>query len=151
LNKNNLIYIAGGLWGLIGVFLIYRGTGMYQLAVDEQNSTQIGILFSVTLGIIVGFFKGLFVLSKSARRNKSRIQGLESPVKIHHIFSKPFYGLIAGMMLLGILIRNFNEYLGGYIVVAGVYCGIGVALMVGSRAYWKSEGETSIPESTPEL
>ena len=114
---------------------------MYQLAVDEQNSTQMGIIFSVTIGIVVGFFKGLFVLSKSARKNKSRIQGLESQVKIHHIFSKPFYGLIAGMMLLGILLRNFNEYLGGYIVVAGVYCGIGVALMVGSRAYWKPETE----------
>lgn len=124
---------------------------MYQLAVDEQNSTQIGIILSVTIGIIVGFFKGLFVLSKSARKNKSRIQGLESPLKIHHIFSKPFYGLIAGMMLLGILLRNFNEYLGGYIVVAGVYCGIGVALMVGSRAYWKSEDETPVPETTPQL
>lgn len=149
MSKNNLIYIAAGLWGLIGVLLITRGIDMYQLAVDEQNSTQMGIIFSVTIGIIVGFFKGLFVLSKSARKNKSRIQGLESPLKIHQIFSKPFYGLIVGMMLLGILIRNFNEYLGGYIVVAGVYCGIGVALMVGSRAYWKSEDKAPIPESTP--
>ena len=132
---------------MIGVFLIYRGIDMYQLAVDEQNSTQMGIIFSVTIGIVVGFFKGLFVLSKSARKNKSRIQGLESPVKIHHIFSKPFYGLIAGMMFLGILLRNFNEYLGGYIVVAGVYCGIGVALMVGSRAYWKSDTEAPIEET----
>ncbi len=124
---------------------------MYQLAVDEQNSTQMGIIFSVTIGIVVGFFKGLFVLSKSARKNRLRIQGLELPVKIHHIFSKPFYGLVAGMMLLGVLLRNFNEYLGGYIVVAGVYCGIGVALMVGSRAYWKSGGEVPISESTPQL
>ncbi len=151
MSKNNLIYIAASLWGLIGLFLIYRGIHMYQLAVDEQNSTQMGIILSVTIGIFVGFFKGLFVLSKSARKNKSRIQGLESPLKLHHIFSKPFYGLIAGMMLLGILLRNFNEYLGGYIVVAGVYCGIGVALMVGSRAYWKSEDEAPIPESTPQL
>ncbi len=136
---------------MIGVFLIYRGTGMYQLAVDEQSSTQMGIIYSVTLGIIIGFFKGLFVLSKSARKNRSRIQGLESPVKIHQIFSKPFYGLIAGMMLLGILVRSFNEYLGGYIVVAGIYCAIGVALMVGSRAYWKSETEVPVTESTPQL
>ncbi len=128
--------------------MITRGIDMYQLAVNEQNSTQMGIIFSVAIGITVGFFKGLFVLSKSARKNKSRIQGLESPLKIHHIFSKPFYGLIAGMMLLGILLRNFNEYLGGYIVVAGVYCGIGVALMVGSRVYWKPEEEAPLPEST---
>ncbi len=124
---------------------------MYQLAVDEQNSTQMGIVFSVATGIVVGFFKGLFVLSKSARKNRARIQGLESPVKIHQLFSIPFYGLIAGMMLLGILIRNFNEYLGGYIVVAGVYCGIGIALMVGSRAYWKSETEVPVTGSTPQL
>jgi len=120
---------------------------MYQLAVDEQNSTQMGIIFSVAIGILVGFFKGLFVLSKSARKNRSRIQGLESPVKIHHIFSKPFYGLVAGMMLMGVLLRNFNEFLGGYIVVAGVYCAIGVALMVGSRAYWKSEAEVPAKET----
>lgn len=147
MSKNNLISIAGGLWVMIGIFLIYRGINMYQLAVDEQNSTQMGIFFSVTIGTVVGFFKGLFVLSKSARKNKSRIQSLESPLKIHHIFSKPFYGLIAGMMLLGILLRNLNEYLGGYIVVAGVYCAIGVALMVGCRAYWKSETETPIEET----
>ena len=136
---------------MIGVLLIYRGTGMYQIAVDEQSSTQMGIVFSVVLGIMVGFFKGLFVLSKSARKNRSRIQSLESPVKIHQLFSKPFYGLIAGMMLLGILVRSFNEYLGGYIVVAGIYCAIGVALMVGSRAYWKPETEVPVTESTPQL
>ena len=136
---------------MIGFLLIYRGTGMYQIAVDEQSSTQMGIVFSVLLGIMVGFFKGLFVLSKSARKNRSRIQSLESPVKIHQLFSKPFYGLIAGMMLLGILVRSFNEYLGGYIVVAGIYCAIGVALMVGSRAYWKSETEVPVTESTQQL
>lgn len=149
MTKNKLIYIAGGLWGLIGVLLIYRGTNMYQLAVDEQSSTQMGVLISVSIGIAIGFFKGLFVLSKSARKNRSRIEGLDSPVKIHDIFSKPFYGLIAGMMLLGFMVRNFNEYLGGYIVVAGIYCAIGIALMVGSRAYWKSESEILVTDSTP--
>ncbi len=131
--------------------MVTRGIGMYQLAVDEQNSSQMGIIYSVTIGIVLGFFKGLFVLSKSARKNRSRIQGLESPVKIHHIFSKPFYGLIASMMFLGIPLRNFNEYLGGYVVIAGVYCGIGVALMVGSKAYWKSETEVPVSESTQQL
>jgi uncharacterized membrane protein len=147
LSKNNLISIAGGLWGIIGIFLIYRGIGMYQIAVDEQNSTQMAVLYSVSIGIVVGFFKGLFVLSKSARKNKSRIQNLEAPLKIHHIFAKPFYGLIAGMMLLGVLLRNMNGYLGGYIVVAGIYCGVGIALIVGSRVYWKTEVEVPVEEN----
>ena len=141
MNKNQLINIAGGLWGIIGVFLIYRGIEMYQLAVNEQHSTQMAVIYSVIIGMMAGVFKGLFVLSKSARKNKSRIQNLEAPIKIHHIFPKPFYGLIAGMILLGILLRNLNGYLGGYIVVAGIYCGIGTALMVGSRVYWKTEVE----------
>ena len=90
MNKKTLIYLAGGLWVMIGVLLIYRGTGMYQIAVDEQSSTQMGIVFSVILGIMVGFFKGLFVLSKSARKNRSRIQSLESPVKFTNFFQNHF-------------------------------------------------------------
>lgn len=147
LSKSNLIYIAGGLWAIIGVFLITRGINMYQIAVDEQNSTQMAVMVSVAIGMIVGFFKGLFVLSKSARRNKSRIQNLEAPLKIHQIFSKPFYGLIAGMMLLGVLLRNMNGYLGGYIVVAAIYCGVGIALIVGSRIYWKTDVEVPVEET----
>ena len=120
---------------------------MYQIAVDEQNSTQMAVLYSVSIGIVVGFFKGLFVLSKSARKNKSRIQNLEAPLKIHQIFAKPFYGLIAGMMLLGVLLRNMNGYLGGYIVVAGIYCGVGIALLVGSRVYWKTDAGVPVEET----
>lgn len=132
---------------MIGIFLITRGISMYQIALVEQNSTQMAVAYSVMIGMIAGFFKGLFVLSKSARKNKSRILSLEAPLKIHQIFSKPFYGLIAGMMLLGVLLRNMNGYLGGYIVVAGIYCGVGIALIVGSRVYWKTETQIPVEET----
>ena len=46
-------------------------------------------------------------------------------------------------MLLGILLRTQNEHLGGYIVVAAIYCGIGVALIVSSLIYWKREAQTA--------
>lgn len=146
MNKNSLITIAGILWGLIGLFLIYRGIGLYQLAVNEQHSTQNALIFSVIAGLALGGVKGRFVLSKTARKNKTRIEQLDAPLKIHHIFSKPFYGFIALMILLGIMLRQYNELFGGYIVVAAVYCGIGMGLMVGSRAYWKTEPETAIKE-----
>ena len=42
-------------------------------------------------------------------------------------------------MGLGVLLRAYNEYLGGYIVVAAIYCGIGMALIVSSRVYWFTE------------
>jgi len=43
------------------------------------------------------------------------------------------------MMILGFLLREFNAYLGGYVVVATIYCGIGMALIAASSVYWKNE------------
>lgn len=144
MNKNALMNLAGAFWGAIGIFLIYRGYLLYQLAATEQHSTRQVIIVSLVLGIILGFAKGQFVLSKTARRNKARIHNLDDPVKIYQVYSKPLYILIPGMILLGALLRNFNEYLGGYIVVAPIYCGIGLALLVSSRVYWQTELETPV-------
>ena len=131
--------IAGILWAAIGTFLIVRGVFMYRLALVEQHATQSALLISVAVGLCLGSVKGWFVLSQTARKNRARIENLPPPVKAHHLFPKPFYFLIAGMMLLGVLLRTWNEYLGGYIVVAAIYCGIGMALLLGSRMYWLAE------------
>lgn len=140
--------IAGSLWGIIGLFLIFRGALLYQLAVEEQNSTRQVIIFSLIIGTIIGLAKGYFVLSKTAQRNRTRIQNLEAPIKIHHMYAKQFYGFIALMIFLGYLLRTLNGYIGGYVVVGAIYCGIGMALLISSRVYWKTERE--IPaEETP--
>jgi len=120
----------------VGLFLIIRGFGLYQLAGQEQNATQIAITLSGITAGLIGLIKGKFVLSKTARKNKNRIHQLEDPVSIHQLFAKPFYVLIPMMMGLGVLLRSYNEYLGGYVVVAAIYCGIGMALIVSSRTYW---------------
>jgi len=147
LKTRHLITLAGILWVAIGTFLIVRGVAMYRLAMLEQHATQTALAFSVAIGVCLGSAKGLFVLSKTARKNKTRIENLPHPVQAHHIFSKPFYVLIAGMMLLGFLLRTWNEYLGGYIVVASIYCGIGMALLLGSRVYWLHRADTPKQES----
>ncbi len=136
LNKNSLNSIAGGLWCVVGLFLIFCGFGLYRLAGQEQHATQVAIILSVITAVVIGLVKGKFILSKTARKNKARIYGLENPVHIHQIFAKPFYILIPMMMGLGVLLRSYNEYLGGYVVVAAIYCGIGMALIVSSRTYW---------------
>jgi uncharacterized membrane protein len=142
LNKNSLTSIAGGFWCVVGFFLVVRGFGMYQLAGQEQHSTQVAIIFSGITAALIGLVKGKFVLSKTARKNKTRIHELEDPVRIHQIFAKPFYILIPMMMGLGVLLRSYNEYLGGYVVVAAIYCGIGMALIVSSRTYWITESDS---------
>ena len=146
MNKQRLIQVAGLIWIIVGVFLIYRGSGLYNLAVTEQNTSKEAIVISLILGIVLGIIKGKFVLSKTARRNRDRINQLTPPLKIHNIFSGPFYGFIVGMMALGFLLRTFNTYLGGYVVVAAIYCGVGMALIAASYVYWKNDRPTPVEE-----
>ena len=148
MNKQRLIQVAGLIWIIVGGFLIYRGSGLYNMAVTEQNTSKETIIISLTLGIVLGIIKGKFVLSKTARRNRDRINQLTPPLKIHNIFSGPFYGFIAGMMALGFLLRTFNTYLGGYVVVAAIYCGIGMALIAASYVYWINDQPTPVGEGS---
>lgn len=148
MNKNSLYTLAGSIWGLVGLFLIIRGAVMYEAALDTQNATQTALMISIAIAVVIGVAKGKFVLSKTARRNKSRIESLEEPLKIHHVYAKSFYFLIAGMIALGVTLRTFNEYLGGYVVVGAIYCGIGLALMVSSLTYWKTETPPAAEESS---
>ena len=139
MNKQQLTQVAGVIWIIVGVFLIYRGSGLYNLAVTEQNTSKESIIISIVLGVVLGIIKGKFVLSKTALRNRNRINQLTPPLNIHHVFSGPFYGFIAGMMMLGCLLRQFNAYVGGYVVVAAIYCGIGMALIAASSIYWRND------------
>jgi hypothetical protein len=52
------------------------------------------------------------------------------------------------MMALGFLLRTFNTYLGGYVVVAAVYCGIGMALIAASYVYWTNDQPTPVEEGS---
>lgn len=148
MNKNQLLNIAGGFWGVMGFFLIYRSMELYERALGEQQSTLQAITISVVIGMIIGGLKGKFVLVKTARKNKSRIEDLEGPLKIYHAFAKKFYILIPGMILLGFLLRHFNSYLGGYVVVGAIYCGIGMALIVSSFPYWKASPEPATEKNS---
>ena len=146
MDKQRLLQVAGLIWIIVGLFLIYRGSGLYNLAVIEQNTSKEALIISVILGVVIGILKGKFVLSKTALRNRNRINQLVPPLSIHHIFSGSFYVLIAGMMILGFLLREFNAYLGGYVVVASIYCGIGMALITASSVYWKNDQLSSVEE-----
>ena len=139
MNRAKLIQIAGGVWVAVGIFLIIRGVGFYQLAMSNPAVSTTCIAISVIMGLVIGGAKGKFVLAKTARKNKTRINGLEEPVNIGQVFAKSFYIFIVGMMGLGFLLRTYPHLVGGYVVVAAIYCGIGSALAVASMVYWKNE------------
>ncbi len=145
MDKKQLITIAGSVWCAVGAFLIIRGYFLYQLADSSKNT----IIISLIVALVIGGAKGKFVLSKTARKNKNRIEGLEhSPLKIHDVFSKVFYFLIIGMIGLGVALRTYPHLVGGYVVVAAIYCGIGMALIMGSLVYWKSDVKPVLEEAS---
>ncbi len=139
MKRNQLFAIAGIIWGLVGMGLLLRGADLYKLAVEEQNASQMGLSISIMLSLMLGGAKGRFLFSRTAERNKARISALPEPLKPHQVYAGKFYFLILGMIGLGFFLRTFNHWFGGYIVVAAIYCGIGLALTVSSFYYWKSE------------
>jgi len=145
MSKNSLISLAGMVWGLAGIFLLFRGVQLFGLALTEQGASREVMIFSGFLGLAFGGFKGKFILTRTARKNLGRIENLEGGLKPYHVFSPLFYGFIALMISLGVLLRMLNQYLGGYVVVAAIYCGIGLALLVGSTAYWAGRAKP-VPE-----
>ena len=139
MKHNQLFTLAVTIWGLVGLGLILRGADLYKLAVEEQHASQMGLSISIFASLALGGAKGKFLFSRTARRNMARISSLEAPLKPHQVYAGKFYFLILGMIGLGMFMRTYNDWFGGYIVVAAIYCGIGLALTVSSMYYWKGD------------
>jgi len=129
--------IAGAIWIAVGALLIWRGTGLLERARLEQNATELAVILSVAIGLVIGCLKGWYVLRRTARRNIRRIRGLERP-RPWNVFSGKFLILIALMIGLGRLLRTgaANGWLGGFAGVSGIYFGIGTGLAVAALAYF---------------
>lgn len=148
MNHNQLFNIAGGVWGLAGLMMILRGADMFKLAVEQQHASDNALMIAIGVSLVIGGAKGKFVFSKTARNNKARISALPTPLKFHQVYSPKFYLFIIGMMAFGFSLRSYNELIGGYVVVAAIYVGVGLALAVSSFYYWKPEpGSVVHPES----
>jgi len=148
MNRNVLFNLAGAIWGLVGLFLILRGAGMFEQAWREQQASQTGLTVALGASLLIGGVKGRFIFSRTARRNKERIARLPEPLKVHHVYAPGLYVLIAGMIGLGVLLRTYHEFFGGYLVVGAIYCGIGLALFISSFYYWKREEDTPARSET---
>jgi hypothetical protein len=128
MHKRLAVIISGVIWFGIGLFLMRKGLFYIALA-GEQSS----ILF-VVLGLVIGFFKGRFVLAKSARRMTQRILTLPEPFRWSQVYPLSYYFLIGGMMAMGICLK--------WIPIAPQYRGlidlaIGSALINGSVIYFR--------------
>lgn len=137
MSTRSLKILAGSIWLIVGIGLASVGFRfVFGLHEGGEAGSVAGIAASLLLGAGIGILKGRYVLSRTARRNRRRIEALKEP-RFWKVFTRNFYVLILGMMLLGRGLRALaaRDLLGGYTGVGGIYIGIGLALAVASYAY----------------
>lgn len=150
LRHKTLLSISGAIWLLAGSLLMWKGIGYLTKApkIDISNSeypllsklvpflgsVESGILMLLSFALLLGYFKGKFVLGKSAKRVVDRIHTLPNPASIATMYSPQYYVLLGGMIFLGISMK----YLGVPEDVRGVIdVAVGAALINGSMFYFK--------------
>lgn len=127
--------LAGIIWVLVGGMLLTRSVPMVQSASEQSGWTT--TVVSLLIGALLGAGKGKFVLSKTARRNRMRIEAL-SHARIWNIFTAKTWLLVVLMIGLGMLLRG-GAAAGwfSWAAIAGVYAGIGAAMLVSSWVYFR--------------
>ena len=134
LQPRTLIIISGLIWFAIGLWLLNLGINF--LVEASKDPRKAVIIFSETalfvllaFALLVGFFKGKFVLSKTVERNTARLKDANS---LTALFTPAYLILIAVMVGLGILVRFLPLDVRGFVDVA-----IGAALVNGAMLYFR--------------
>ncbi len=98
------------------------------------SQTSHAVIITVTIALMIGYFKGKMVLAKSVKRQIKRVDSLPNPASLRHLFSKAYYLLIASMILLGISLRYLpiHSATRGFVDLA-----IGSALINGAMLYFR--------------
>lgn len=133
-SPRNRALAAGVVWLIGGSMLLWRGSPYWMRSYEASPTTAIVILLAA---LIIGGAKGWFVLRKSSARMIRRIEASPVPRPIWEIYPVYFYPLILVMIGMGWSVRHYwGEDLPG--LVAGVYLGIGAALLTSSAPYFKA-------------
>jgi hypothetical protein len=128
MNRKTWIAISGLIWAFAGFLLLYKGLRILALLPNQELATWL-----VAGGLLVGFIKGRFILSKTVARISSRIAQLPTPIHFINVYPKSYWILISSMMGLGLLMRMVPPAWHGFIDVA-----VGSALINGAILYFKS-------------
>jgi hypothetical protein len=121
--------LAFAIWLAGGVVLVMLGVTRLMYA-PETAPMVMGL--SCLAAVVIGFAKGKFVLSKTARKNVARINQMVQPQKAINVYSLPSWLMISLMVLISIAL-NVGQV--PDMVRGAVNLGIGLALIVSSFVY----------------
>jgi hypothetical protein len=140
------IRLSGLIWLFAGCSLMYKGLAFLAEAAFDSHSlcskmqntfgtSQKAATALMALGLMIGFLKGRFVLSKTVQRMVFRIQELPLPIRFKLVYPRSYWLLIGCMMGLGILLK----YLPIPVDIRGtIDIAIGSALINGALLYFKA-------------
>jgi hypothetical protein len=147
---STLVCIAGGLWMIMGIFLMNMGlrfiaeksvvvgftdeTSLLKTLSNIFGGLQQAAVALIGLGLMIGYMKGRFVLAKTVAKMVARLKSFEEPVSLYRLYSPKFYLLILIMISMGVLFRIFEvpTDIRGLIDLA-----VGAALVNGAVLYFK--------------
>ncbi|QVL56425.1 MAG: hypothetical protein KFB95_04310 [Simkaniaceae bacterium] len=156
LSYRSAIIFSGLLWLAIGILLLSKGLSYLVVAgsahlegtlqgfslltqIDRfvKNPEKSAIVL-VSVGLVLGFFKGRMVMKKAVNRVVKRIHSFPSPLPVTAIYSKGYLCLIGGMTLMGISLK----FLPIPIDVKGFMdFTVGTALINGAMLYFRAAFE----------
>lgn len=135
-SRRGRVTLATLIWIAVGVMLIWRGVVPFLGQIDSTT----GKALALGLGAVVGIAKGMFVLSKSARRTAGYIARRPEQDWVFLCLHPILWAVIPVMIGMGLGLKAlFAEGQPGIIV--GVYVGIGAAMIVGSRGFRTATSE----------
>lgn len=127
------ILVSGLIWAVVGFLLLYKGLRILNSLPNAEVAT-----WWVASALLIGFFKGRFVLSKTAKRLIKRISSLPAPIRFMDVYPKGYWLLIASMMAMGFILRLVDAKWHGFIDVA-----VGAALINGAMFYFRASREVT--------
>ncbi len=124
------VLLAAVLWTLAGSGLSIAGSA-WTLAAVHGATVALVFLFALA----VGWAKGNFVLSRTARRTLSRIEERGDGRCLGGFLSWGSWALVVVMILLGRTLRHSGL---PAVVLGPLYVAIGIALLTGSTTFWQA-------------
>ncbi len=142
------IVISGLIWCAAGILLLIKGLTyivtaasspegthpLFSAIVDLTGTVEQAALFLISLGLLVGFIKGRYVLAKTVRRITNRILALSTPIHWKDVYPKSYFILLFSMMLMGMLFRWLPI---GFVIKGFIDVAIGSALINGALLYFR--------------
>lgn len=126
--KRTHLLLSAFLWSAVGIMLLAKGVGK----IDKVTGVQ---LLLISGALTAGFAKSFLILDKAATRTIDRILMFKDGTCLGAIYSIKTWGLVACMMVMGIVLRK--SFLPSMLLCV-FYITIGWSLLFSSRLPWSA-------------